>query len=197
LTAAQHRAGIGSGRAQRFDFDAIGAAQPTKPKAAASCLAYSNLDGSPKSIDALASTQGDRSADLLLPETVSGTVSPSGRTVPVDEPEIVARNVVAEVGELDTLPFAPAPPFAFHPAAKDFARDQLQPLQLGEQLGAEQRTSRKCWKPWVSPGQGRGYRGVTGFLRQFFQDLQQHVVGLDPFGLRLEIQDHTMPHRGQ
>ncbi len=61
-----------------------------------------------------------------------------GVGVPVDEPQIVARHVVAKIGELHALALAAAPPLAFHPPAKYLAANQLHPLELGEQLGTEQ-----------------------------------------------------------
>ena len=55
--------------------------------------------------------------------------------IPIDESQVVAGDVVAEVGELDTLTLAPAASFALHPTAKDLAADQFQPFQLNEQFG--------------------------------------------------------------
>jgi hypothetical protein len=59
--------------------------------------------------------------------------------VPVDEPQVVAGDVIAEVGKLDALPLALAAPLPFHPAAKDFSRYKLEALELGEKLGRKER----------------------------------------------------------
>src|SRR5690606_15357273 len=59
--------------------------------------------------------------------------------VPVEGSQVVAGDVVAKVGEFDTLPFPLAPSFPFHASAEDLARDQLHPLELCHELGIEQR----------------------------------------------------------
>jgi hypothetical protein len=72
---------------------------------------------------------------LLFQEHLEEQPVEPGVGVPVDEPQVVAGDVVAEVGELDALPFPPAPPLPFHPPTKDLAADQLHRLQLRQQLG--------------------------------------------------------------
>ena len=62
-----------------------------------------------------------------------------GVEIPVDEPQVVAGDVIAKVGELDALPFPSAAPFALHPTAKDLAADQLQSFQLRDK-SASRRT---------------------------------------------------------
>jgi hypothetical protein len=58
--------------------------------------------------------------------------SSSRKEIPVDEPQVVARDVIPEVGKLDALPLALAAPLPLHPAAEDFPRHQLEPLELGQ-----------------------------------------------------------------
>ena len=53
---------------------------------------------------------------------------------PIDEAQVVARHVVAEVGELHALAFARAAAFAFHPAAKNLPAHQLEFFQLGQEF---------------------------------------------------------------
>ena len=60
-------------------------------------------------------------------------IEPS-KEVPIDESKVIARDVVSEVSEFDTLSFSFAASLPFHAAAKDLARDQLHPFQLGHHL---------------------------------------------------------------
>ena len=58
-------------------------------------------------------------------ETVESSIE-----VPVDEPQVVSRDVIAKVGELDALPLPAALAFALEPAAEDFAADELETLEF-------------------------------------------------------------------
>ena len=54
--------------------------------------------------------------------------------VPIDEPQVVARHVVAEISELDALALARAAAFAFHPPAENLPAYQLEFLELGQEF---------------------------------------------------------------
>jgi cardiolipin synthase len=71
---------------------------------------------------------------LFLEEDLQVEPIESGEEIPVDESKIVAGDVISEVGEFDTLSFAFAAAFPFHPSAKDFSGDQFHPLKLGHHL---------------------------------------------------------------
>ena len=58
--------------------------------------------------------------------------------VPIDEPQVVARHVVAEVGELDALALPRAAAFAFHPPAENLPAHQLEFFELGQEFGRKQ-----------------------------------------------------------
>ena len=47
-----------------------------------------------------------------------------------------------------------------------------------------------------SQGRSRG-RSVRSLFRDGFEDVEEDSVGVHPFGLRFEVQDHPMPHRRQ
>ena len=56
-----------------------------------------------------------------------------GVGVPVDEPQVVARDVVAEVGELDGLPATLAAALALHLALEDLAAVDVELVELGQE----------------------------------------------------------------
>ena len=43
----------------------------------------------------------------------------------------------------------------------------------------------------------RLHRRVLALLGQLLQDFEQHVVGVDPFGLGFEVENHAVPQGGQ
>jgi hypothetical protein len=79
---------------------------------------------------------------LLLLEQLEKQPIEARVRVPIDEPRVVAGGIGAKVGKLDTLPLARAAPLAAQPAAKNLAAGELESLELGEQLGAQQRRIR-------------------------------------------------------
>ena len=78
------------------------------------------------------SAAADQFITLILPR-------PGQERPLIDPAQIVAGDIVAKVGELDALPLARAATFPAQTAAEDFAADELQPFQLGQQLGTQQR----------------------------------------------------------
>ena len=128
-------------------------------------------------------------------------------------------HVAAEIGKLDALPLPLAPPLALHPPAKHLARHQLQPLELGHQVGRQKcgfsdghrqpdsTIMRLAWRQRrLHRSRHSGLRpslAVTSappslrLLRHLLQNLQQHLIRIDPFGLGLEVENHPMPHRRQ
>ncbi len=72
---------------------------------------------------------------LLFEEELHDQLVEPGVEIPIDRPQVVAGDVGAEIGELDALPLALAPPLALHPPAKHLAGHQLQSLELGQQVG--------------------------------------------------------------
>jgi hypothetical protein len=75
---------------------------------------------------------------LLFEEELDDELVEAGVEVPVELAEVVSRDVVAKIGELYALAFALAAALAFHSAAKDFAGNQFEPLELREQVGREE-----------------------------------------------------------
>lgn len=82
----------------------------------------------------------------------------SGEEIPVDEAKVVAWDVVSEVGEFDTLSFAFAAAFPFHPSAKDFSGDQFHPLKLGHHLRRQDDliVVRRCHEEALRGNRGTG-----------------------------------------
>ena len=76
---------------------------------------------------------------FLLHEEAQKEPIETGVEVPVEEAEVVADDVVAVVGELDALALLLAAALALHAAEEDLARDQLELLEAGEEVGLEQR----------------------------------------------------------
>ncbi len=58
--------------------------------------------------------------------------------VPVDVPQVVARDVVAEVVELDRAAAAFAAAFAGHLAGEHFSGEQVEAVEAGAELGGEE-----------------------------------------------------------
>ncbi len=114
--------------------------RPIKPRAAASCARVLELGWVAKLHRLAGVDQGVKVEVFLFEEQLEEQAVEAGVSVPIDEAEVVAGDVVAEVGELDALTFALAAALALHAAAEDAASDQLELFQLGEQLRSEQGT---------------------------------------------------------
>ena len=88
--------------------------------------------------------QGVEVQVFFLEEQFEDEFFEPGVKIPVQEPQVVARRVVAKVGEFDALSAAPAAALAFHSSAKNFPRDQFEPFELPEQFGRE----KFCVRRW-------------------------------------------------
>ena len=134
LPPAQHRAGLAAGGAQHFDLHAVGPAQADEAQRRRQLLGIEQLGRLAEIHRRAGVDQGVEVQILFFQEQLQEQLVQPREQVPVHEPQIVARHVVAEVGELDALPLAAAAPFALHPPAEDLAADQLQTLQLRQEL---------------------------------------------------------------
>ncbi len=78
---------------------------------------------------------------LFFEEQLEKQLVQPGIQVPVDQPQVIAGDVAAEIGKLDALAFAFAPPLAFHSPPKNLPGYQFQSLQLGQQRRREKFSS--------------------------------------------------------
>ena len=111
---------------------------PTNPRAAASCDGVAEFRRFAKIHRAAGVDQGVEMKILLFQVHLQEEFLQAGVGVPIDEPQVVARHVVAEVGELDALALARAAAFAFHPPAKNLPAHKLESFELGQEFGREQ-----------------------------------------------------------
>src|SRR5262249_10626664 len=69
--------------------------------------------------------------------------------VPVEVAEVVARGVLAVVGELDAAAELAGPPLRQDRAAEDASRDEREVFQLLEELGVEERHDESPRRAWT------------------------------------------------
>ena len=140
---------------------------------------------------------------FFLEEQLQEKPIQAGVEIPVDEAKVVASDVISVVGEFDALTFAATAALTLHPTAKDLSADKFQSLQLCKQFRTEQGGFIACVDHSSEPydgkavslvGQGCRGRRIFRLFGQRLEDLQEHFIGFDVFGLCFKIQDHTMSH---
>ncbi len=139
LPAAQDRRRRCTGWPNRFDPHAVGADQADEPQRRRELLGILQLGRLAKIHRQAGVDQREEVQVFFFEKQLDDELVEPGVQIPIERPQVVARHVAAKVGELDALPFALAPPLALHPPAKHLARDQLQPFELGHEVGREER----------------------------------------------------------
>jgi hypothetical protein len=125
--------------AQGFDHHAIGANQSNEPQRRGKLLRVVELRGIAKRHAGAGVDEGIEVKVFLLEKELDDQLVEPGVEIPVEGSQVVAGDVVAIVGEFDTLTLPLAPPLPLHPATKDLAGHQLEPLELGHQIGGKDR----------------------------------------------------------
>ena len=141
---------------QYVHLDAIGTAQADESQGGRQLLGVVQLGWVAEIHRCTCVDQREEVQVLLFQKQLEKQAVEPSVEIPIDEAQIVAGDIIAEVGELDALPFAAAATFTFHPSAKDLATHQLQPLQLSQQFGASSK--------------GRGCHGVIDARKNRLDD---------------------------
>jgi len=132
IAAAEHRRGSPR-RPQPGDPYSVPMAEPDVTERRGDLLGHVQLGRTAKTHRFAGVDQRVEVQIFLFQEHLQEQLVESSVEVPVDQPQVIAGDVIAEIGELHALALALAPPLAFHPAAEHFARHQFQPLELAEQ----------------------------------------------------------------
>ncbi len=119
---------------KRFHFHAIPAHQADKAQRRRQLFRVLQLRRRAKIHRRAGIDQREEMQILFFEEQLQEQLVEPGISVPIDESQIVAGHVIAEIGKLDALTFPFAAAFPFHAAAKNLARHELQSLELREQL---------------------------------------------------------------
>ena len=134
---AEHGAGLAARSAEGFDLDAIGAAQADESQRGGQLLGIVQLGRVAEIHRRAGIDQREEMQIFFFQEQLEEQLVEPRVEIPVHEPQVIARHVVAEVGELDALALAATAALPFQPPAEDLAADQFQPFQPSQQFRAQ------------------------------------------------------------
>ena len=134
LAAAKDRRRPAGRLAERLDLHPIAPHQPDESQGGRKLHGVAELGRFAEIHRGAGVDQGVEMKILLFQEHLQEELFQPRVGVPIDEPQVVARHIVAEVGELDALALPRAAAFAFHPPAENLPAHQLEFFKLGQEF---------------------------------------------------------------
>ena len=123
-----------SPRSESIDSHAIDSLQPNDSQRSRELLGEVQLGGRAKVHAAATVDQGVKVQILLVEEQLEEQAVESRVEIPVEEPKVVAVDILAKVGELDAMTLALRSPFALQMPRQHLARGELQLFKPSQEL---------------------------------------------------------------